>query len=680
MSAPVPSVPQNSPLRPIPAWIVVAGLAVVALAVRLLNWPVVFGQGRVTFLESDAFYHMRRVVWAVHHGLRMPDFDLYMNFPAGFHPNWPPLFDQLIAFSALLLGLGHPSTALVEWVGALIPPLLGVLTVVLVYFAARLYFSPLYAAITSGVFLLLPYHIQVSVAGRPDHHVAIVLLSVVLFLCVIHLGRQSAPPRLLLFSAVAGLALSLMLGTWTGSLLFVVILYAHFQLLVLATRHDAEYARRVALQGAGLFAFAALFVWPVAARSYWGVTGSWSWDGLSLFHPFLLACGAAGLWGSFLLTQYRLPRRAAGVTVAVAAAILVVLAFFRDGGFPLLAGIPHWLLRQDPMLRHVQESLPLSGANAQENFTRLVFLFPLVGALWGWRLWKQGSFHEALLLCLWAAATGGCTLLQERFSDVFSFPAALFIVEAIALGLAGARRLEAHLDATLEEIPRHRLRYAGWTAGAALLIFIAWPTGRWLVFYARSAPFHSPHALYETCLWLRDHTETTKGYDDSSVRPTYSVLATWEVGNAVAYIAQRPTVANNFVGWPGNREANLKPYRFLVADSLADAEAILDDCGVRYVVVTEPVVSGQFARMLDVLGMDQDAYFGMNAEGKLEIRRKMANTMAMRLYINDGQYMKHFRLVFESSAKRPVAGQLRSVYKVFEYDKWGLLSPAANDF
>lgn len=642
-----------------------SAITVFAFWFRVLNWSQVFVGDGVRFLESDCYYHMRRVFLAVHGGLRIPEYDLYMNFPQGFHCNWPPLFDQMIAGTALLLGLGHPSVHLVETVGALLPPVLGALTCVVIFFVARCFMATPWALVSAGVFSIFPFHVQLSVLGRPDHHVAVVLFSSLLLLCMLQLARPPARPgRMALLSIAAGILLALNLEIWVGSLLFILIVIGWFGLLFLLNIRQPKRLEGILLPAFGLFLAAALFLWPVAARTPWAQSGELRWDALSSLHLLLLsACAAgalllrivlkcielnkAGTMDVFRQTHIRIHLILSGL---LALGVVYVVCFQI---LPVLMGSSKWIFKQDRLLLYVQETLPLSWPTAAADFTGIVFLSPLLMLHLIYRGWKDGRVEQTLLLGVWWLVAGACTIGSERFADVFSIIAAVFIGHFVFL-LFRAGAAQRRVAATL---------------GVLILCVSLWPTAGVTRSYVRNARLCSVSELYDMCLWLREHTPATRGYDDLVAKPEYSILTMWETGNALTYLARRPNVANNFLGWPENHEANLAPYRFFVADSLPDAEAILDDYGVRYVIIGETILSKRFGVMLDALGLDPKEYFTVNEKGQSEVSARALNSMALRLYLRDGKNEDKFRLVFESPAKRMVAGRLRGRYKIFEYSR-----------
>jgi asparagine N-glycosylation enzyme membrane subunit Stt3 len=64
-------------------------------------------------------------------------FEPWTDYPNGTYNHYGPLFEQLMAIPALILGLGHPSSELVNTIGAYFPAVLGTLTVIPVYYIGK---------------------------------------------------------------------------------------------------------------------------------------------------------------------------------------------------------------------------------------------------------------------------------------------------------------------------------------------------------------------------------------------------------------------------------------------------------------------------------------------------------------------------------------------------------------
>src|SRR5659263_677180 len=105
-------------------------ILLIGLIVRLFTFSQVFEPGRIVFLEADPYYHMWRVFSYIDTFPNIFFFDGYINYPYGVLVGWPPLFDLMTAFISIILGLGKPGIYLVETIGACMPVILGIFSII----------------------------------------------------------------------------------------------------------------------------------------------------------------------------------------------------------------------------------------------------------------------------------------------------------------------------------------------------------------------------------------------------------------------------------------------------------------------------------------------------------------------------------------------------------------------
>lgn len=636
----------------------ILSLFVFAFVLRAVNWSRIFDGDRVFFLEGDCFYHMRRVLLAAGNSFAVPDHDLFMNFPSGLHCNWPPLFDQIIAFTGWLLAGGNPSVHFMETVGAITPAVMGAVSVVAVCILASVVFRRRLAdplSLLAGVILaLLPYHIQISVVGRTDHHVAVALFSILLILGAMLQAGTTDMRRRLALAAVTGFFLFLLLDTWTGSTLFVLIMAAAYLISLFALRADPASLRLISAGGAVTFLSAAVFLWPSASGTYWGKTGTIQWDGLGPIHIVILLMCAGAIFGCRLLLSFAAANRKAGIFVSVALTAAAIAFLFSS---PLIAGGFDFLFKKDPVLRNIYESGPATIGSLTQNFSALALLFPVIALPVFKRLHRDNRTEAGIILILWLGGTGLCAVVQERFADVASAPAAIMIAATLWL-TAGWTSGRANTQ-----------RAMALSAAIAVVVISMWPPLNWIRGYIPNARHYSPAAAYEIPDWLRENTPAQPSFADMNGRPDYSVLCTWELGNMLTYVSRRANVANGFVGWSENRSLSTLPYRFLTTDSMDEAEAIVRDCRARYIVISEPLASGQFAIMISVLGLNHADFFSKSGSNFTPLPRARSS-MAMQLYLCEAPGFGPFKLVYESKQLRTtVNGKDAPQYRIFEYDQ-----------
>jgi asparagine N-glycosylation enzyme membrane subunit Stt3 len=116
------------------------------------------------------------ILYTVNHFPRTLRFDSYLDYPKGMNLTWPPLYDQLSATISLVLGQHNQQN--VEMKAAFIPPVLGALAVVVVYYMVREAFKRNVALLAAFMAAIAPSHLWRSMLGATDHH----SLGVLLFL------------------------------------------------------------------------------------------------------------------------------------------------------------------------------------------------------------------------------------------------------------------------------------------------------------------------------------------------------------------------------------------------------------------------------------------------------------------------------------------------------------------
>ena len=637
-------------------------VAILAFCVRILNWPQVFTPAGVHFVEGDCFYHMRRTFLALQRGLSVPSYDPYMNFPDGFHCNWPPLFDQFLAALSWAFGGGHASTQTVETVCALIPPALGATTCVVLFFIAEFYLTQTGAAAAAVLLAILPFHVQVSVLGRPDHHVAVALAASTLWLLSLKMSSSSDMRVRLTTGCLAGVVLSLSLRMWPGSILMAVVLVLWWLASAIRAsirlRHDPE-----TWNAPVILAAAALATLPWAYRPARGIDGMLRWDELNALHVIALASAAAACAGLTLLARpfeqrSMLPRRVTGACLLAASCIGAAVC-----AGPILSG-SRWTFVNESLLKFAEESMPVTWHTFFQNFTGLALFLPIVAFFALSREWPREGWSRSSFLAAWTCATWLPAAFKERFSDLASFAAAILAVRLIE-SIAGA----LHHPSFSRRSPLFA-RIAPFLSTAVLLCVMMAPPLSWLRMYAASAPVLSFGYVYEVCGWLRENTPPTAGYDGLDRHPEYSVLAPWNWGNAIVFIGHRPNVANNFIGWPENQNANIAPYRFYLAMDTNEAERILRLYGVRYLIIQESVASGELASMLDVLGVPLSEFFEPDSKagrGAMRLKPNAFECMGLRLFLSNTNGLHPFIPVYESKESINAAGCLVPRLRIFEY-------------
>jgi oligosaccharyl transferase (archaeosortase A-associated) len=569
-----------------------------ALTLRVgISYDAVFGHDFVRFIETDAWYHMRLVDATVRHFPHRIWFDPYLVWPGGEWVNAGPFFDWLIAGLALLIGLGSPSSHLVDVVGAYVPPVLGALLVVPVYVLGRELFSRragLWAAFIVGV---LPGQILVrSLLGFTDHHCAETLLSTTVLMWIVLAANASAPRQRRARSVAAGITLGCYLLTWGGGSLFVLIVVVAMGLNLILQRIGMAPADDLLTIVAPAFAVAGVMIVPwITTRPYFG------YDVAGLVGGVLLLF-ALSTWGGVTASRRgRLVVYFAGL--AAAAGLCLALAYVGRGGWN---GLDHEIARLSPWRSagYVREAMPLLRSPARyplplwNDFVTCLFL-AVLGAFWSSLRPRTFTSFRSVLLFVWTGVLVTATFGQVRFAYY------LAVNVALLSGLA--------CDELQRSIEQDRQRVVRWATTAVLLLVVAVPAGA-RIRDMWGKDYNLSEDWYDALQWLQSHTPEPFASGDAYYRtdfvipeaahPTaYGVLAWWDDGYWIARVAHRIPNSNP-------KQTQVKEVAaFLMAQNPAEAAAVLDTLHSRYVIVDGvlqsivPTEDGQHEALFPAIAM-----------------------------------------------------------------------------
>jgi dolichyl-diphosphooligosaccharide--protein glycosyltransferase len=605
-----------------------AGVAVVGFAVRLLSWAAVFRGGRILYVDADDYCHLRRIMTAIARFPYLPSAERYFSFPAPFRVNWPPLYDIFVAGLALVIGGGAPSERQTMIVAALVPPLVGALTVLLVYRAARQLLGGIAAAWAGAIAATLPMLVQYTVLGRPDHHCAENIWLPAVAALIPWTGESKTRRR-----AVAAAAL-LAAGVycWIGSIMFSAVLgaFAVWE----RTRRGGEQPSAAPWIGEVLWWEAAMLA-PCLLGSR--VFGMFDFDAPTAFQPVFVAGLALAVRAA--VTGDR--RAAVGATLCAGALGI--------GAAPSLIA---FAAAPPPIFRTFSELQPFLRPAGDWSFSLPHACFGL--AFWAlplaaYRLAADASRDAPKrLLLIWAGLTGLLALAQTRYAYHFCVPAAML------LGW-GAARVQDRLTAAWKSSSR------AISAVAAALILLLWPalSGDLALAFGDPNQVTVDPGLIAAAEWLRDHTPPTRSLWSEGGEPEYGVYALHSDGFEIAAIARRPAAAVNWHRMPGPIADSVR-FFFLRDDD--EAYRFLTERRFRYVVLPDHIGDGLlsgYSRGFGMKGYEATA----QTDGRMALSPDVLDLIYERLYGFDGAgasvpgrevaSVGRFRLVFESETTRP---------------------------
>lgn len=719
--------------------IALTAVVIVAFLMRMLSYASVTANGSITFNGYDDFYHMRRILYTASNFPHSLNFDSYINYPQGFEIGWPPLFDLLGALLAMILGGGQPDLYTIEFAGALLPLLLGILTIIPLYFVTSSVFDRKTALLAAFIFAVLPAHVYISRFGAVDHHVAETLLSTSAYAFFIFALKWAGEGSLSLTSlknissdkkyiktlasaAASGLFFALLIFTWIGAPVFVsfIVLYAFIQTtLDLRAGKNSDYLLICTITS--LLA-TLLFTIPLVARSVRpGLEMSamyLSW--FQVLYVLSLVAGTLILWGfsSYISKKDLNWKYYPAILILVSGLGLLSLRILSAEYYAFVIEGMRFFLGKGEYIGTIAEAVPLFlTAQGKLTFSPVLSSLGLcfLAALGGFFLlcleWRgEKSKPEGIFFLLWSIFFAYLAISQRRFSYLFavnvsiltayflwvlleSFDFEAEVRKLIKSGPITAKNSTSALKEEKETKSKKKSKqkisntlgskkdqqpdYFKIVSSVALIGLVFIPC-IWSGFaFAKEGGSVDPE-WKEALTWLEASSPETSNYLEPSETPEYSVLSWWDYGNWIVYLAKRPVVSNNFQ--TGIQDSA----HFFTTDSEEEAKAIMEKLNVKYVITDKQMASGKFGAIVELAGKDIEQYFKIETvKGKTGLetvataKNEFKNTEVYKLHELDGSNLGNLRLVHESSIPEKEGGKKNDV-KIFEFIPGARLSGTAS--
>ncbi|HWR25839.1 MAG TPA: oligosaccharyl transferase, archaeosortase A system-associated, partial [Methanosarcina sp.] len=699
----------------------------------------VTANGGITFTGYDDFYHMRRILYTASNFPHSLNFDSYLNYPSGFEVGWPPFFDLLGALFAKVLGGGQSNLYAAEFAGALLPVLLGILTIIPLYVLASTVFDRKTGLLAASIFAVLPAHIYISRFGALDHHVAETLLSTAAYAFYIlalksagegsfslaslkALSSEKGLIKSLTFAGLSGLFFALLIFTWAGAPIFVsfVVLYAFIQTTIdLKAGKKSDYLFICSL--ASIFA-TLLFTIPLSAgavRPGLELSATYlSW--FQVFYILSLLAATFLLWGfsSYISKKALDWKYYPAVLIIVLGASLLSLRVFSAESYAYMVEGFRFFSGKGEYIGTIAEALPLF-LNAQGKLALgpvlgtygLCFIAALIALfLLGLELKGENSKPEGIFFFLWAVFFAYLAISQRRFSYLFAVNVSILTAYLLWV-LLGAFDFEPELKKLVKSKPlaeknvtpdsqtgkgaksksKSKLKTKNVSipkkkeepdyfkiASSIVLIGLIFVPCIWLgASFAKTAGSVDPE-WKDSLSWLKTSTPETSYYFEPSKPPEYGVLSWWDYGNWIVYLSKRPVVSNNFQ--TGVQDSAL----FFTTDSEQEAKAVMDKRNIKYVITDKSMASGKFGAIVELAGKNISDYYDIKTvSGKAGLetvataKNEFLNTEIYKLNELDGSNLGNLRLIHESTDPARAESQKSNV-KIFEYVPGARLSGTAS--
>ncbi|MDY9926089.1 oligosaccharyl transferase, archaeosortase A system-associated [Methanosarcina sp.] len=705
----------------LPYTLAVAIIGFVALWIRMRPYDSVFlANGFVKFTSNDAWYHMRTLnVLLENYPARM-FFNPMTNYPNGSYIHFGPLYDQMMAITALVLGLGNPGQDLINTVGAYFPAVLGALTVIPVYYIGKYLGGHKTGVLAAILIAFAPgQFLSRSLLGFTDHHVAESLFStffIMFFMLAIITAKKTnfhfedilnknftIFKEPLIYSVIAGVMYSAYQLSWPGASLFLLIALVYALIQYILDNFHGESSDYLGFTGIITFLVSAILILPFVHSDMGFSLYYYSW-----FHV-ATAIGAMAGFGflSFIqrefknrnLKAYYYPLAIFGIGILG----LIAAKVISPSIYSLVINAPYTVfgvqtggaatIGEASSMFYYGNSFTLSRALG--NFTASGFLASILGMIILLVNVFRKAKPEEVLVLVWSILMLFAIYGQNRFAYYYS------INVAVLSAYVGSLLLEKVKWNELSQKFKSSVKSPGDISGflkfvkieqiiavLAIVVVLIYPV--YGAALEQSTGSNDPNEPWiETCLWLKSYTPDP-GMDYNAIYEApedgelfdypdsaYGVMSWWDYGHYIEMLGHRMPNANPFQAGIGGRRGSIDEENqpgaatFLTAQSEEEATSVLeaihpdpDKAGARYIVSDERMAIDIFLAMpewtLDTEGYSEPYWTGSGYQYIPSAR--YFNSMESRLHLLDGNGLKRYRLVHETWAYQTQETWYKQVY------------------
>lgn len=638
--------------------------ALYGLWLRLLPMDFLLGGTVQKVIFMDPWFSMRQIEVIVANNLSYPWFDQMSGYPVGKEIDWGPLYPVFSAAIALLLGATtHPAMmTVVSW----IPPILSLVMVPIMFFAGKKILdwkAGIIAAILISV--ISGEYMYRSFFGYLDHHLMEVIFStafMVLYLTIIQFIQtiDNNPhwrnKQLIILSIFCGIIYYLgMMNIPTISLFAGIVGLFCFIHAMIAL--DEESLKEFSVAHALIFGvFIILF----------GLTGIHQ-AGFSLeqYTPIHLLLSIVLIIEPIILgiiikvMKERARWEIRAVLIGVPIVLLILASFAIPAIVSKLYKAIWFFFVYSYQSTYINEIQMWDLTRAWYSFN-LTLIFMSIGMIIA--LYQNGKKYNPILMCalIWGLIVILSTILHLRFEYYAAVIVVLFAAYVLSLLSRGIQfyfisrnTYKKHKkDGREGQTNNSSEMYVSIAVVGVIILFITILSSQvvWVVATQQLPAISMSDDWAGTLVWLEQHspepgTEYLKIYEQrgfSYPSSAYGVLAWWDYGHWITYLAKRIPISSPF-------QNNAKVVaKFLISSDEGEAENLANTTGARYIITDFLTVTNNFpAVSLWATGQQmndtyQKTYYQQSNTnpGKVDpvitLQKGYFSTIAARLHLFDG--------------------------------------------
>jgi dolichyl-diphosphooligosaccharide--protein glycosyltransferase len=612
----------------------------------VLPYNQIFSEYGIKYACNDAYYHMRIVDNLVANFPHLTYYDPYFIVPNGTFLFGEHFFDWLLAGIVWLVGLGNPTAHTIDIVGIYFPVILAALVIIPTYFVGKTLFNKYAGLVASALVAILPGEFMGrSLLGATDHHVAETLFSTVMIMFFILAIKAISKKRQIIFSALCGIFLGIYLLTWTGGLLFILIMALYYVVQAIVDH----------IQNKASFQLTSLIIFPIALiMNYWGSLPKISII-IMVFVEILpvLLFGLSKLMRNFKGIFY--PLTIIGFGLLIFLFVYFITPSFMDN-FAVFISSGASSDTTSELQPFFYPSGTFTADVAWGNYTMSLFLAPISFLILMWMYIKRKE-KSILFFLTWTLVIAVLTLIQRRYSYYLVVNVSVIMGYLIYVTYKGLGRLFKWIF-KIRKV--NNKRYIGLSVYILVVFFVVFFPNYNQDKETSRAPFTPSNAWQSALLWMKDNTPSPfnneetyytyygvnpyglnplqedigKGY----IKPSYAVTSWWDYGYWITRIAHRIPNTN-----PAQQTEPIKKVAELLLDEENNIE-IINEFQTKYIIIDYSLVTGKFYAMAEWIDKNSTDYmdvFYVYDEGVMKQVELFSiayyKTLAVRLFNFDGK-------------------------------------------
>ncbi len=578
----------------------------------------VFNRGVTGFAMDDSVFHMRLVENTINFFPHRIFYDAFTLYPRGNSLHWGPLFDQLIAFFALVAGMftngGMPSQSTIDTVGAFFPAVMGALIVFPVYFIGKELAGEKAGLIGAFLISILPgQFLNRTTLGFTDNHAAEVFFLTIAMMFFVMAVKKSenvtfdhwlnrdwaALKKPLAYSLLAGIFFGAYILSWTSGVFFAVVFGIFIVIQYVIDHFRGKSTEYLGFVGIVAYVVAMIMVLPYIQLDY-GFNSMF----YSILHPLVLG-GFAVFFAFLTLVSKEMNKRELSgyhyllFIAAISLVILIAMKILTPDFYGATVGTWEFIFTPHKGgLVTIAEAMPFMrdflGYYSGMGYI-LVYMGIPVGDLSGYILnFIFGSFGynfylayiaiivlcyytikkpraEYTLITVWSIFVLAILLAQDRFAYYYSINVAIlsgFLVSK-SLDLGGWKSFNSNdvIESAKKIEVQHVLSLIIVIAVVGFLPFdgspykISMQSTEW----GAVSPGDGYYEWHDALTWMRYNTPDP-GLDYYAIyqkpkngtypypETAYGVMSWWDYGHIITYWGHRIPNANPFQAGIGGGE------------------------------------------------------------------------------------------------------------------------------